>query len=372
VATPGRPEHSASEPAAAPVARPAVNRPIGPRPAAPATRPAATAAAGPQTALIIHGGIVGAIAVVLGIIWVSTSRGTFWPFWPVWPLAISVAIHAWVVVLAVQPTVWRRRGMTRGLAIQLGVSAALTAFFVGIWAMAGGGYFWPVWPFLGLAIPAAIHWVIVVVRRIEHLDAARSDAVAVADTDLRRIERDLHDGAQARLVALGMNLGLAEQRFETDPEGARALVSEARQGVGDALAELRDLVRGIRPPVLADRGLEAAITALADRSPLPVGVTADIDRRPTDPVETAAYFVVAEALTNAAKHADATRVDVRLERRGNLLRVEVVDDGSGSADASGSGLVGLRRRVEALQGNLVVTSPPGGPTIVRAELPCSS
>jgi signal transduction histidine kinase len=327
---------------------------------------------GPQAALVIHAGIVGAIGLALGIIWVSTTRGTFWPFWPVWPLATSVAVHAGVVVLAVQPGIWRRRGMTRGLAIHLGVTAALSGFFVGIWAMAGAGYFWPVWPFLGLAVPAAIHWATVVVRRIEHLDAARSDAVAVADTDLRRIERDLHDGAQARLVALGMNLGLAEQRFEHDPEGARALVSEARQGVGDALAELRDLVRGIRPPVLADRGLEAAITARADRCPLEVGVTADIDRRPTDPVETAAYFVVAEALTNAAKHAAATRVDVRLERRGNLLRVEVVDDGSGSADASGSGLVGLRRRVEALQGKLVVTSPPGGPTIVRAELPCRS
>jgi signal transduction histidine kinase len=149
-------------------------------------------------------------------------------------------------------------------------------------------------------------------------------------------------------------------------------VTEARDGVGDALRELRDLVRGIRPPVLADRGLEAAITALADRSPVRVDVTANVDPRPEDRVETAAYFVVAEALTNAAKHADATRVDVRIERLGPVLRVEVIDDGHGDADPSGSGLVGLRRRVEALRGNLTVSSPAGGPTVVRAELPCGS
>ena len=171
-----------------------------------------------------------------------------------------------------------------------------------------------------------------------------------------------------------MSLGLAEQKLAADPEGAQQLVAEARAGVGEALQELRDLARGIHPPVLADRGLGAALATLADRSALPVDRVASSStsgcRRA---VETAAYFVVAEALANAAKHAGASRDRRRASRRdGDVLEVEVADDGSGGADAAGGGLTGLRRRVEALDGTLAVTSPAGGPTIVRAELPCAS
>jgi signal transduction histidine kinase len=318
--------------------------------------------------------VVAAISATMVLVWALTGAGSFWPYWVALPLAAPLGVHAVVEQLAVRPELWRRKGMTLGLATQIGVTGVIELFLIGVWMGSGflDDYFWPAWPLLGFVIAAAAHWAIVQAVRVDHLETVQSETVEQQDTDLRRIERDLHDGAQARLVALGINLGMAEQKFATDPDAARALVTEARTGVGDALKELRDLVRGIRPPVLADRGLEAAITALADRSPVPVDVTANVHPRPDDPVETAAYFVVAESLTNVAKHAGATRVDVRLERFGRMLRVEIIDDGHGLADPSGAGLVGLRRRVEALGGNLTVSSPPGGPTVVRAELPCGS
>ena len=148
--------------------------------------------------------------------------------------------------------------------------------------------------------------------------------------------------------------------------------AEARAGVAEAIRELRDLSRGIYPPVLADRGIGAALETLADRSPLPTTVAVGLDERPPAPVETAAYFVAAESLANAAKHAGASRVEISVARHDGRLEVRIEDDGRGGADASGSGLAGLRRRVEALDGTLQVTSPAGGPTIVRAELPCAS
>lgn len=343
---------------------------MGAMPSPPAPRSTASA----RRALVVHAVVSGAVGLALAVVWVLTTAGRY--FWPVWPLLVLgalVAAHGAVVAAGEHRHGLARRRITHAVAIHAGVSAVLVGFVTAVWVVVGfGHYFWPVWVAFGLAVPLAVHWAVAQRRRIEHLETARTDVVTTQDADLRRIERDLHDGAQARLVALGMHLGMAEQKLATDPEGARALVTEARHGVGEALQELRDLVRGIRPPVLADRGLEAAIAALADRSPVPVDVTAHVVPRPSDPVETAAYFVVAESLANVAKHAGASRVDVRLERRGDLLRVEVMDDGRGAADADGSGLTGLRRRVEALDGTFAVTSPAGGPTIVRAELPCGS
>jgi signal transduction histidine kinase len=208
--------------------------------------------------------------------------------------------------------------------------------------------------------------------RVEALEASRDRAVEGAEAERRRIERDLHDGAQQRLVALAMDLGMARAKLETDPAAATALVGEAHEEAKRALAELRDLARGIHPAVLADRGLDAAISALAARSPVPVGVEVATGRLP-GPVESTAYFVVAEALTNAAKHAGAAEVGVRISRHRDLLIVEVMDDGAGGADpAKGSGLRGLADRVAAVDGHLTVTSPPGGPTVIRAELPCGS
>src|SRR5262249_13201932 len=153
--------------------------------------------------------------------------------------------------------------------------------------------------------------------------ATRSGAVDAQDAELRRIERDLHDGAQARIVALGMTLGLAEQKLVTDPEGAQQLVTEARLGLGEALEELRDLARGVHPPVLADRGLGAALATLSDRSALPVSVSVALDDRLPPAIESAAYFVVAEAIANAGKHSGASRIAVYVERRGEVLEVAV-------------------------------------------------
>jgi signal transduction histidine kinase len=206
--------------------------------------------------------------------------------------------------------------------------------------------------------------------RVEHLTETRAGALDAAAAELQRIERDLHDGAQARLVALAMGLGMAEERFDRDPESARELLGEAREEARRALAELRNLARGIRPSLLAERGLEPAINALASRSPVPARATVDIQRRPPEPVESAAWFVVSEALANAGKHSGAQRATILVCQRDGSLKVEVVDDGRGGADPQGAGLRGLEKRVEALDGTLEVNSPPGGPTVVRAVLPC--
>ena len=206
--------------------------------------------------------------------------------------------------------------------------------------------------------------------RVERLTETRAGVVDAATTELQRIERDLHDGAQARLVALAMDLGMAEERFDRDPDSARELLGTARREAKRALSELRDLARGMRPSLLEERGLGPAIAALAGRSPVPATATVDVARKPPAPVETAAWFVVSEALANAAKHSDAGRVTIWLTQRNGSLQVQVVDDGRGGADPAGAGLKGLAQRVEALDGTLEVNSPPGGPTVVRALLPC--
>ena len=316
-----------------------------------------------KTFLVPHAAAVAIADVVVLIVWASVG-GPFWPKWVLAATTLTISLHAWLL---------RAPG---ALARLVGVAVLLEAFQVALWAFGGAGYFWPAWTAIGLA--AAVGTAAVVLRRgrlehrIEVLETTRAGAVDMQETEFRRIERDLHDGAQARLVALGMNLGLAEQKLAGDPEAARDLVAEARAGVEQALRELRDLARGVHPPVLTDRGLGAAVASLVHASAVPVVVHEDVPERPPPVVETAAYFVVAEALANAAKHADASRITVRLARAADRLVVEVVDDGRGGADLAGSGLLGLRRRVEALDGTLAVTSPAGGGTVLRAELPCAS
>jgi signal transduction histidine kinase len=208
--------------------------------------------------------------------------------------------------------------------------------------------------------------------RVQELATSRAGAVEAATEQLERIERDLHDGAQARLVALAMELGMAEEELERNPDAARATVRKARDEALGALGELRDLSRGLRPALLQERGLGAAIEALAQRSPLPVTVTlsGEIEQVP-ETVRTAAYFVVAEALTNAAKHGQAAGSRISVERKQARLEVTVVDDGHGGANPEGSGLAGLSKRVRALDGQLDVISPTGGPTVVRAGIPCA-
>ena len=208
-------------------------------------------------------------------------------------------------------------------------------------------------------------------RRVEHLERTRAGAVDAQAAELQRIERDLHDGAQARLVALAMDLGMAQEKLATDPEGAQALITGAHSEAKKAIAELRDLSRGIYPAILTDRGLGAALSSVAARNPVEVALDVDVDGRLPAATEAAAYFVTVESLTNVAKHSGAEHARVRIQHRGDWLRVEISDDGEGGADPGGSGLTGLRQRVEALDGRLAVQSGELGTTI-RAELPCAS
>ncbi|HEX3924931.1 MAG TPA: sensor domain-containing protein [Streptosporangiaceae bacterium] len=208
--------------------------------------------------------------------------------------------------------------------------------------------------------------------RIGQLERSRAQVVDSAEAERRRIERDLHDGAQQRLVALAMDLGRAKARFADDPDAARAIVDQAHAEAKEALIELRNLVRGVHPPVLSDRGLDAALSGLAALSPVPVSVRVDVGPRPPAAVEAIAYFVVAEALTNVAKHARATRAQVFVERRQDTLRTVIRDDGIGGADPRGQGLSGLADRVAGVDGRLSVDSPAGAGTVIEVLLPCGS
>jgi signal transduction histidine kinase len=206
--------------------------------------------------------------------------------------------------------------------------------------------------------------------RLEELRASRSRLVEIADVERRRLERNLDDGAQQRLVALSLSLALAERVFATDP-AVIELLERTRSDLADALAELRELARGIHPSLLTDRGLKAALEALASRALMPVELAAIPDERLPDGVEAAAYYLVAEALTNVAKYARASMASVRVVRENGHLIVEVSDDGIGGADSErGSGLRGLTDRVEALDGRLELHSPPGAGTRIRAQIPC--
>ncbi|MEU4212865.1 sensor domain-containing protein [Streptomyces sp. NPDC026206] len=207
-------------------------------------------------------------------------------------------------------------------------------------------------------------------RRIAELEQDRGVVVDTAAADLRRIERDLHDGAQARLVALAMGLGLAKEKVLEDPEAAAKMVGEAHGEVKLALQELRDLARGIHPAILTDRGLDAALSSVAARCTVPVKVAVDLPARPAPAIEGIAYFTVSELLQNISKHSRARTADVQLWRRGDRLLIQVRDDGTGGAStATGSGLAGLAERLGSVDGLFVVDSPVGGPTVVTAELP---
>jgi signal transduction histidine kinase len=218
--------------------------------------------------------------------------------------------------------------------------------------------------------------------RVESLARSRAEIVAATDAERRRIERDLHDGAQRRLVSLAMHLGMARAGLADAPEPVRQVIEQAHDEATEALAELRQLVRGLHPAVLEDRGLDAALSGIAANAPLPVRLRVDVAGRCSPSIEAVAYFVVSEALTNVAKHADAGSAEVAVERAGGRLRIVVSDDGRGGAtldggaaadaDGAGTGLRGLAQRAAAVDGTLTVDSPPGGPTAITVELPCGS
>jgi signal transduction histidine kinase len=212
-------------------------------------------------------------------------------------------------------------------------------------------------------------------RQVETLKESRSAILDVEASELHRIERDLHDGAQQRLVRLTMDLGMASERIDADPAAAKQLVMEGQEQALQALAELRDLVRGIAPSILLDRGLVPALGSIAGRGSVPTVVRSDLspDERLPAAIERAAYFVVAEALANVSKHSGAKGCEVRCRREGSRLIVEVSDDGNGGATAEpGGGLAGLAGRVAALDGDFTISSPAGGPTLVRADFPVAA
>jgi signal transduction histidine kinase len=341
------------------------------------TAAAASRRSGAAMALSLHAAFAVLLSVLCAVVWAATGGGEFWPVWVWFGLAIPVAVHALVFDV-------RRRPADREKAVLVHAQATglVAAVLLVIYALSGFGVFWPAWALFGLAAALGGHWIVAhrdrlpqareraLVERVDELTRTRRGALDVQAAELRRIERDLHDGAQARLVALSMLMGRAEERLDDRPEVAE-LVRRARQEASAAIGELRDLARGIAPPVLADRGLRAAIEALAERSLIPVTVDVRTGRRPPPVVETAAYFVAAEAITNVAKHGGGAAAHVVVDGDDDRLVVQVTDAGPGGADPAGSGLTGLRHRVEALDGELDIASRPGSTTI-RAELPCAS
>jgi signal transduction histidine kinase len=321
-------------------------------------------------------------AVLLVAIWALSGQGYFWPAWAWLGLAVPVLLDfaaAWA--WRHQPGAERRVACVWGLIAVAAVILLLTWLLT--WLLDGVTEFWPAWALLGLATAGtgysliALHDRVLVARgrralraRIDLLTRTRRQAVDAQAAELRRIERDLHDGAQARLVALTLQLGRAELRLADQPE-VRGLIHDAQREAHTAIAELRNLARGIVPPLLADRGLAAAVQSLAARYGLGTEIQVDIQRRVTPAVESAAYFVVAEALTNTVKHSGAQHSWVTLTEERRELLVRVGDDGRGGADPTGgSGLAGLRARVEALDGTLRLSSPPGQGTVVEVGLPC--
>jgi signal transduction histidine kinase len=268
--------------------------------------------------------------------------------------------------------VWVALNGTVGLALSILALIETMLELVLLWWLPGGSWFLKLDAYLARALLSPTEKTRLA-RRVRELTESRAVTVDAQATEIRRIERDLHDGAQARLIVLGMNLGLAENAVDSDPEAAKLMLAEARAASSEALSELRGLVRGIHPPVLADRGLVGAVQALALAAPMRVQLDADVPDRLPAPVESAAYFAVSEALTNVIKHAAAQHVWIQLEHAGGLLRMRISDDGRGGADLdTGSGLRGIERRLGAFDGRLMVTSPIGGPTVVFMELPCES
>ncbi|SFE77072.1 Signal transduction histidine kinase [Actinacidiphila alni] len=276
----------------------------------------------------------------------------------------------WLWASLKDPVAWRT-GLYYGIRLPWGI-LTFTLTLVSLFVL------WPVLPFIARGLTTVDRAMVrgllqpsdQLERRIAELESGRGVVVDTAAADLRRIERDLHDGAQARLVALAMDLGLAREKLLEDPEAAARMVGEAHGEVKVALQELRDLARGIHPAILTDRGLDAALSSVASRCTVPVAVTVDLPARPAEAIEGIAYFTVSELLQNVSKHSRARQASVDVWRTDDRLMVQVRDDGRGGADVSGgSGLAGLGERLRSVDGLFVVSSPVAGPTVVTAELP---
>ncbi|WP_019929937.1 sensor histidine kinase [Nocardia sp. BMG111209] len=321
------------------------------------------------------------LAVADGIfqlwLWYAGGARYFWPRWVWFGWAILIS-----VVLAVRDVVRAPAGRRRFWIVHRDVFLLVNGIQIGAWALVGDGFFWPAWPLPIMTALLAAHWRVLrrlppsreqeLAERVDVLTRTRRDALDVRAAELERIERDLHDGAQARLVSVAMTLGLTERLVARDPAAAGDLVAEARAGALAALEDLRTVMRGIHPPVLGDRGLVGALEALAVDLSVATTVTAVLPARPPAPLESALYFAVSECLANVVKHSRADRATVTIGYGDGLLSVVVGDNGVGGARFDrGTGLRGVVRRLEVFDGTLELRSPPGGPTDVIMELPCA-
>ena len=322
----------------------------------------------------------GVLTVMAGLAttaeWAAQRPQYYWPRWVWFGLAVNLAAQ-----YGIRWGLRRPRG-ERAIAVHGALTVVYCLLDLAVWVLSGGGWFWP-----GVTVPvAALVWLAHLLwrrrpaatrerelaSRVAVLSRTRSSALDVQAAELKRVERDLHDGAQARMVSLAMNLGLASQLLSRDPDAVAELLVEARTTTLTALAELRTVMEGIQPPVLADRGLVGAVEAVALDLAVPVTVTADVPGRLQAPVESAVYFAVAECLANVVKHSRASRAWVRLVHDDDTLTVLVGDDGCGGADlGAGTGLLGVVRRLEVFDGTLTVDSPAGGPTQVTMEVRCA-
>ena len=297
---------------------------------------------------------------------------------PVSAVTATLAVAAWALGLVMLTLPWYNRYLPRG-GVEFGSTVLHTSSTTTVLSALGLVVLIAAAQLtrgLAAADVALSRWLLGppsdLAARVKEVEDSRERVVDAAEAERRRIERDLHDGAQQRLVAVAMELGRAQAKFADDPDGARVLVDQAHAQAKEALTELRNLVRGVHPPVLTERGLDAALSGLAALCPVPVDVHVDVPVRPKSAVEAVAYFMVAEALTNVAKHSRASQAKVVVEGHGypGTLTVMISDDGIGGADPSSPGLSGLADRVSGVDGRLSVESPSGGPTIIAAELPC--
>jgi signal transduction histidine kinase len=318
-----------------------------------------------------------AVAVVLcaaaTLAWATITEGYFWPRWVYFGFG---AVAAAVFLLG---RALRHEGRKRWLALDAAACGLLIAVDLASWALSGGGYFWPMWTMLAVSAILTFHYVMYrrppgrrereLVARVSTLTRSRSTALDRQAAELKRVERDLHDGAQARMVSLALSLGLAGDLLRRDPDTAERLLEEARTTAVAALDDLRAVMHSIHPPVLADRGLGDAVRALALDLALPVTVTGSPPSPLSAAVETAVYFAVAECLSNVVKHSGATAAQVVFGREG----ITVTDNGRGGADPlKGSGLRGIAERLEAVDATLTMASPAGGPTELTIEIPYST
>jgi signal transduction histidine kinase len=315
-----------------------------------------------------------AVSAAVTLVWAVTGRGDFWPRWVFFGFAV-VAAGAYVFRRALRVPAGRRRW----LAVSAAFGGLLVAVDLAVWVLSGGGYFWPIWTMTGVTVLLGAHaWIVSrppgrrereLAARVTTLSRSRSGALDRQAAELKRVERDLHDGAQARLVSLALALGLAGDLLRRDPDAAGKLVDEARATAVAALDDLRAVMHGIHPPVLADRGLGDAVRALVLDLAVPMTVTGEPPAPLPAATETAAYFAVAECLSNVVKHG-ATTADVSFAGDPGTLRITVADDGPGGADpAGGSGLRGMAERLDAVDGRLEIDSPRGGPTRIIITVP---